>query len=411
MLHAHVDAPRVAVHAAPPTAVFTARSYAPGDRAQLVVRHVDGKAQLQILEVGGDPLVRGVGGLYAKLVLPSTPLSSTIVIGDWPSGVYAARVSDRGRVTYALFVLRVAHAGANRVAVVVPTNTWAAYNFADGNGDGVPDTWYRSQAATVACMNARGAARGCTVSLATPMDKDGLGGHFRSSVVGFMRWMSMAGHQADMLSEDDLEHISSGDVLASRYKLIVYPWHSEYVTAHEYALIERYRDLGGHLAFLSADNFYRRVDRHGDDLTLIDTWRDLGRPEATLVGEEYLDSVPEPLSQPAIPRHRTGEGPVALRRHRPARRLPLRGLRHRDRRHDEGVASRSPRARPHSGHLRSGVRRHDVLHDGERSTRVRRRHHELRRIGDVAAYAHPARQPVDDPHVVLIAPGAPDALC
>ena len=289
MLHANVDAPRVAAHAALPTAVFTARSYSPGDRAQLVVRHVDGKAQLQILEVGGDPLVGGVGGLYAKLVQPAAPLQPTVVIGNWPSGVYAARVRDRGRVTYALFVLRSPHPGANRVAVIVPTNTWAAYNFADGNGDGVPDTWYRSQAATVACMNARGAAPGCTVSLATPLDKDGLGGHFRSSVVGFMRWMSQAGHQADMLSEDDLEHVASGDVLASRYKLIVYPWHSEYVTTHEYSLIQRYRDLGGHLAFLSADNFYRRVDRHGDDLTLIDTWRDLGRPEATLVGEQYLD--------------------------------------------------------------------------------------------------------------------------
>ena len=69
----------------------------------------------------------------------------------------------------------------------------------------------------------------------------------------------------------------------------MYPWHSEYVTAHEYSLIQRYRDLGGNLAFLSANNFYRRVDRHGDDLTLIDTWRDLGPPEATLVGEQYLD--------------------------------------------------------------------------------------------------------------------------
>ena len=190
MLHANVDAPRVAAHAALPTAVFTARSYSPGDRAQLVVRHVDGKAQLQILEVGGDPLVRGVGGLYAKLVQPGAPLRPTVVIGNWPSGVYAARVSDRGRVAYALFVLRSPHPGANRVAVIVPTNTWAAYNFADGNGDGVPDTWYRSQAATVACMNARGAAPRCTVSLATPMDKNGLGGHFRTSMVGFVRWMS-----------------------------------------------------------------------------------------------------------------------------------------------------------------------------------------------------------------------------
>jgi hypothetical protein len=289
MLHADVDAPRVAAHAPLPAAAFTARSYAPGDRARLVVRHADGKALVQILEIGGDPLVRGAGGLYAKLVRPAAPLRPTVVVGTWPSGVYAARVCDRGHVTYAVFVLRDAKPKEPRVAVVVPTNTWAAYNFTDGNGDGVPDTWYRSQAATSMCMNARGAARGCTVSLSTPMDMNGLGRHFRSSVVGFLRWMSATGRVADVLSEDDLERISSGDLLASRYALIVYPWHSEYVTSKEYALIQRYRDLGGRLAFLSADNFYRRVDRHGDDLTLVDTWRDLGRSEAALVGEEYID--------------------------------------------------------------------------------------------------------------------------
>ena len=30
----------------------------------------------------------------------------------------------------------------SRVAVVVPTNTWQAYNFRDVDGDGVGDTWY-----------------------------------------------------------------------------------------------------------------------------------------------------------------------------------------------------------------------------------------------------------------------------
>ena len=150
MLHVSIGERQTTVVAPPPSATFTARSYAPGERAHLVVRHVDGAATVQILEVGGEPKVRGVGGLYAKLERSSEPLTGTVVMGDWPSGVYVARVSDRGHVTYALFVLRANHAGAQRVAVVLPTNTLAAYNFADGNGDGVPDTWYRSQAATSA---------------------------------------------------------------------------------------------------------------------------------------------------------------------------------------------------------------------------------------------------------------------
>ena len=57
-----------------------------------------------------------------------------------------------------------------------------------------------------------------------------------------------------------------------------------------YDLVEGFRDLGGNLLFLSANNFFRRVDRRDHVLTLIDEWRDLGRPEAGLLGNQYLAS-------------------------------------------------------------------------------------------------------------------------
>ena len=44
------------------------------------------------------------------------------------------------RVGYAPFVLRPNRLGEHRVAVVMPTQTWQAYNFRDDNGDGQPDT-------------------------------------------------------------------------------------------------------------------------------------------------------------------------------------------------------------------------------------------------------------------------------
>src|SRR6266700_3061164 len=44
--------------------------------------------------------------------------------------------------SYAPFVLRPKHLGVNRVAVVMPTQTWQAYNHRDDNGDGRADTWY-----------------------------------------------------------------------------------------------------------------------------------------------------------------------------------------------------------------------------------------------------------------------------
>jgi hypothetical protein len=62
----------------------------------------------------------------------------------------------------------------------------------------------------------------------------------------------------------------------------------EYVTEAEYDAIERYRDLGGNLAFLSANNFFWKVTRHNGELTRIRQWRELGRPESSLIGVQYI---------------------------------------------------------------------------------------------------------------------------
>ena len=83
--------------------------------------------------------------------------------------------------------------------------------------------------------------------------------------------------------------IATGDALAKAYDLIVFSGHEEYVTPHEYDIVQRYRDLGGNLAFLSANNFFYRVDRRGDTITRDGRWRDLGRPEAALIGAQYVD--------------------------------------------------------------------------------------------------------------------------
>ena len=78
---------------------------------------------------------------------------------------------------------------------------------------------------------------------------------------GFQRWLAVTDKQVDFLSDDDLDRIGSGDRLARLYDLVVFPNHEEYVTAREYDAVLRYRDRGGNLAFLSANNLFRRVDR------------------------------------------------------------------------------------------------------------------------------------------------------
>ena len=59
------------------------------------------------------------------------------------------------------------------------------------------------------------------------------------------------------------------------------------MTTHEYDVVERYRDLGGNLMFLSANNFFWRVVQRGNVIERTQQWRDLGRPEAALIGVQY----------------------------------------------------------------------------------------------------------------------------
>ena len=104
---------------------------------------------------------------------------------------------------------------------------------------------------------------------------------------GFLHWLYWNDKPVEFLSDTDVQALS-GDDLAKAYDLIVYPGHSEYVTTGEYDAIERFRNLGGNLIFLSANNFFWKVTRAGDVLTRTAMWRDIGRPEAALIGVQYL---------------------------------------------------------------------------------------------------------------------------
>lgn len=187
------------------------------------------------------------------------------------SGVYFARVrSSDGGLAFAPLVVHPARLGATRVAVVLPTYSWQAYNFRDG------DSWY-----VCACVR--------TVDLTRPYAGLGVPPNFRQYNLGFLQWLAYGHHRVDYLSDQDLERIASGSALRRLYDLVVFAGHEEYDTGHEYDIVRQYRDLGGRLAFLSADNFYRAVTVADGRMTLLGRWRDLGRPEAALIGVQYLD--------------------------------------------------------------------------------------------------------------------------
>ena len=121
-----------------------------------------------------------------------------------------------------------------------------------------------------------------------PYLQRGVPPRFKQHDRAFLRWLALTRREVDVLADDDLERIDAGEHLRTLYDLVVFPGHTEYVTARTYDVVERYRDLGGNLLFLSANNFFWKVEKRGREMRRIGLWRALGRPEARLLGAQYL---------------------------------------------------------------------------------------------------------------------------
>jgi hypothetical protein len=262
-----VVAPNDAVQAS-----FTKRSYAPRSRATLRLWGRADHIVLRLYRAGGGyegPFEGAPVG--SNEIIPGVGEVVSVAIGAWPSGLYYAKLTTPGRGDwYAPFVLRPQELGTDRVLVVLPTNTWQAYNFY------LDDSWYVN-------------ARVHTVDLARPFIDQGVPPHYMGYDRGFICWLALNGHRPDFVSDDDLDRIASGRDLARAYDLVIFAGHEEYVSEHEFNVAQEYRDLGGNLAFLSANNFFYKVVKHGDSMDGRWRWRDLGRPEASLVGSQYVD--------------------------------------------------------------------------------------------------------------------------
>src|SRR5919108_4602111 len=259
------------------TAYFLRESYGPGDRARLVVTDTASAVSVQIMRAGGEteatvpndvmlgtPVTQPqpIGAVHGKRTVD-------VRIGSWPSGVYFAQLTAPGsRVGYAPFILRPAQLGTHSVAVVMPTQTWQAYNFRD------KATWYAGWKTNQA-------------PLIRPFLDRGVPPHWKSYDAPFVRWLTATHRDVDYLSDAELRDVRNGDALAKAYTLIVFSGHHEYVTEHEYDVVTRYRDLGGNLAFLSANNFFWKITIANNVMTRVAQWRDLGRPEAALIGVQY----------------------------------------------------------------------------------------------------------------------------
>ena len=280
---------------------FTAESYIAPSSARLAIETDAEALTLQTFRAGPEG-----EATHSDSIMNGMPVSQPVTIpwvarhrratlnfaiGPWPTGVYFVKLTaNDGRIGYAPFVIRPTTFGStSRIAVVMPTNTWQAYNFRDANGNGWGDTWY-----------AKGAQS--TAKLGRMYIRRGVPPQWRKYDVGFIRWLHATGKQPEIITETDLEAIRTGEELAALYDFVVFPGHTEYVTRHEYDLIQRYRDLGGNLAFLSANNFFWEVRLEGRTLRRTRLWRSIGRPESALLGIQYRANDDGRIQRPFVVR-------------------------------------------------------------------------------------------------------------
>ncbi|MDQ2982558.1 MAG: hypothetical protein M3R70_01340 [Actinomycetota bacterium] len=268
---------------------FKRASYAPGANAHLVVSTDSESLTLEFFQAGPETEPSLYHG-YHQDELFGVPVGEPIHV-DWsahrsrpgvvnlripngPSGLYFVRVTgDDGRLGFAPFVRLPQGLGRHRVAVVIPTNTWAAYNHRDMNGDGWGDTWYANESFN-------------RVDLTRPNLHRGVPMRLRAYALGFIRWLYVTNKQVDFFSDAELDQVS-GRRLSASYDLIVFVGHHEYMTTHAYNAVAHYRDLGGNLMFTATTNFLWRIQRHGHWIIRKKEWRD-SRPEAGLIGVQYL---------------------------------------------------------------------------------------------------------------------------
>ncbi|MEU6080048.1 N,N-dimethylformamidase beta subunit family domain-containing protein [Streptomyces sp. NPDC047108] len=186
--------------------------------------------------------------------------------------------------------------------LLLPDITWQAYNLYPEDGH-TGASLYHAWDEAGRLLGEKDAA--VTVSFDRPFAGAGLPLHV-GHAYDFIRWAERYGYDIAYADSRDLH---AGRVDPTRYRGLVFPGHDEYWSVPMRRTVEQARDSGTSLVFLSANTMYWQVElspspcgepdrlltcrkRRGPGRPAL--WRELGRPEQTLLGIQYVGRVPEP---------------------------------------------------------------------------------------------------------------------
>ena len=221
----------------------------------------------------------------AGLISCAWPVSHVLSVPlDWTTGVYVAKLTNaNGIESSILFVVREARRTAS-VLCQVPVTTYQAYN--NWGGKSLYD--FQSPG-----------GRAFRVSFDRPDSPDVVAGDrgFFYCDVQLVRWMESQGYDIAYCTNIDIHRERD---LAASHAVFLSCGHDEYWSVEMMDHVERARDAGAHLLFLSADSChwvirmeasgriaacYKRADLDpGTPLTVRFRDPEIGRPEVALMG-------------------------------------------------------------------------------------------------------------------------------
>ena len=204
---------------------------------------------------------------------------SRSAFAPWPSGLYYAAVRLAGR-THRLRPVRRAPGAARRDQPGrgrPADEQLAGLQLPGPDGNGYGDTWYARRAEPCRRPRPRRTTTAASRRASTATTCRSCTGSF---------W---TGKTVDFISDADLQlDRAAATTSPGRTTSSSSQGHEEYVTEREYDLVTRYRDVGGNLMFLSANNFFWRCAQGGPDAP--QDGRSSARsasPEARLLGVQY----------------------------------------------------------------------------------------------------------------------------
>lgn len=220
-------------------------------------------------------------------------LHSVTVGKDWPSGVYAVRLAGPGGLARNLpFVVRPAKP-EHQVAVILPTNTYLAYNTWGGHSQYCSCRYLNSGRRMLSFhrpFSYEPAQRGARLNFTLYAD------------LMLLRWMHKEDIEYDVYTDEDLDREAD---LLQPYRAVVLPTHPEYYSERQRAHLLSFQESGGSTLYLGGNGIYERVTFTDDRSALVfraangrrDVYSALGKPASQLLGtnwnpHEYMTFAP-----------------------------------------------------------------------------------------------------------------------